>query len=118
MGDSPTGARIAGPQPGMKNALGFAQDGQQGVMAFTPWALRVLAFCGALLAANALEDGGIKIKAKALVRSGKVGQEPAPKGPPERLDGALGKARKEVANGIGARKAGNAEHGVKSFICT
>jgi hypothetical protein len=88
----PAGARIASPQRGMKNALGFAQDGQQGVMAFTPWALRVVAFCGALLAATALEDGGVKIKAKALVRCGEVAQEPAPKGALERLDGALGSA--------------------------
>ncbi len=102
----------------MKNALGFAQNGQQGVMAFTTRPLRVVAFCGALLAAAALEDVGIKIEAKALVRCGKVGQEPAPKGPPKRLDGALGKAREEVANRTGDRKAGNAEHGVKSFICT
>ena len=44
-------------------------------------------------------------------------QEPAPKGTPERLHGALDQARKEAANRIGARKAGNAEHAMKGFFC-
>ena len=57
MGDSSTGAGVACPQPGMKNALSLAQNGQQGVMAFTTGALRVVAFCRTLLAATALEDG-------------------------------------------------------------
>jgi hypothetical protein len=56
----------------MKNALSLAQNGQQGVMAFTTGALRVVAFCRTLLAATALEDGGIKIEAEAFLRRGKV----------------------------------------------
>jgi hypothetical protein len=39
----------------MKNALSLAQNGQQGVMAFTTGALRVVAFCRILLAATALK---------------------------------------------------------------
>jgi hypothetical protein len=56
----------------MKNALSLAQNGQQGVMAFTTGALRVVAFCRTLLAATALENGGIKIEAEALLRRSKV----------------------------------------------
>jgi len=113
-----TAFAVSGVAQNKPRALGFTQDGQQGVMAFTTRPLRVVAFCGALLADAALEDGGIKIEAKALVRCGKMGQEPAPKGTPERLNGVLGKAGKKVANRIGTRKAGNTEHGMKGFICT
>ncbi len=45
-------------------------------------------------------------------------QEPAPERSPERLDPALGKAGKEVADRVGAGKPGNPQHGMQRLVAS
>ena len=86
------------------------------MVCFAPRTPRVVSFGSAFLLAASLEYGGIQIQTEAFVWLLKQRQKPAPQRSPKRLNSALGKTGKEVANGVGAGEAFDAEHDMERLV--
>jgi hypothetical protein len=107
---------IAAAQPGVKDALSLSQYCQKRLVRFAPRTAGIIYLSSALLLPAALENGGIQIQTEPFNWRLKHRQQPLPERAPKSLDGALRKAQKQIAHGIGAWKRINPQHGVKSFV--
>ena len=116
LGYAATRGGVAAAQPSMENARGLGQHRQQRVVALASGPMRVVALGRAFLLAAALEDRRIQIETEALGGRSEEGQNPAPERTPKRLDGPLGEPAKEITDRVGARKPGDAKHGVERLV--
>lgn len=71
------------------------------------------------LVATALEDGAVQIEAAAFRWHGpRECEKPFPKRTPELFDVALTEANEQIAHGVGAGEALDAQQSVESLVCS
>lgn len=111
-------AGVTATQLTMKDTRSLGKHSKERVVALATGSTRIVPLCRAFLLAGALENRRIQIEAESFGRRSKHRDHLAPELAPEGRDGSLGESREKIANGVGARKPGYAEHGVKGLIRT